>query len=136
MTSNIQKLGQEIFGQMGRVTNANSSIAIELASIVKGLALQPDFSPGPIPKGEYMVTRHLTLGKKDDVFGKTSTDAHRHSGGGHSQYTGTGVHTHSDGEHNHDLLVPELLRSLKVGDRVLIAWTGTEPVVIDIVENS
>ena len=32
--------------------------------------------------------------------------------------------------------LPEQLRGLKPGDRVLVAWVGTEPVVVDILVSS
>lgn len=45
------------------------------------------------------------------------------------------LHTHPDteGAHIHAVLIPESMRKLKVGDRVLVAWVGNDPVVIDII---
>lgn len=42
----------------------------------------------------------------------------------------------SEGAHQHHVLVPEKMRSLKPGDRVLVAWVQNEAVVIDIVVSS
>lgn len=42
----------------------------------------------------------------------------------------------SEGAHQHHVLVPEKMRSLKPGDRVLVAWVQNEAVVVDIVVSS
>lgn len=52
---------------------------------------------------------------------------HTHSGGGHSQYTGSGVHTHDGGEHEHKKMKVtedfiELHPVLKEGDTVLAVF--------------
>lgn len=41
-----------------------------------------------------------------------------------------------DGTHQHHVLVPEKLRSLKPGDRVLVGWVQNEVCVIDIIVSS
>lgn len=46
-----------------------------------------------------------------------------------------GSDTH-DGEHQHHVLVPEKMRSLKPGDHVLVAWVQNEVCVIDIIISS
>ncbi len=45
------------------------------------------------------------------------------------------LHTHPDteGAHIHAVLIPESMRTLKSGDKVLVAWVGNDPVVIDII---
>lgn len=91
-----------------------------------------------IPKNDYLVCRSLTIGKKDEVLTKTKKGQGKHphgSSGGHPQIEGDGVHSHpsSEGEHIHDVLIPEKLRELKIGDRVLVAWVSNDPVVIDII---
>ena len=42
----------------------------------------------------------------------------------------------SEGAHQHHVLVPEKMRSLKPGDRVLVAWVQNEAVVVDIIVSS
>lgn len=46
-------------------------------------------------------------------------------------------HTHgedkTEGAHIHAVLIPESMRTLKPGDKVLVAWVGNDPVVIDII---
>lgn len=54
--------------------------------------------------------------------------------GEHSQYQGSGQHSHpeSEGDHIHDLVTPEPLKPLKVGDRVLVAIVnkGSDHVIV------
>jgi len=39
----------------------------------------------------------------------------------------------SDGEHQHHVLIPEKMRHLEPGDRVLVAWVGDDACVIDLI---
>lgn len=78
--------------------------------------------PVPIPQADYMVCRQLTLGPTDTYLTHTAVD------GAHSQPdAGFG------GAHEHDTLIPEKMRHLQPGDRVLVAWVDDEPCVIDLV---
>ena len=85
MPSNIERFGQTLHGQMKHVGNAESSEAAELGRSKSNGDLLPDDSPGPIPKGEYMICKGL---------GKAP-----------------------------------------IG-RVLINWCGSEPVIVDAVEDA
>ena len=38
-----------------------------------------------------------------------------------------------EGAHQHHVLIPEKMRRLKPGDRVLVAWVQSEAVVVDII---
>lgn len=114
MGKNIDKLGDTLIKQMRKTSNGAVRTVAELGTIGAGLALQPDTSPGPIPKGEYMTAIHLTMGEAGAEFAETTTD-------------GTPAHSHK-------AKLPEELRSIKQGDRVLIIWCGTEPVIISIVK--
>lgn len=42
------------------------------------------------------------------------------------------THT-NEGPHVHDVLIPEKMRKLLPGDRVLVAWVQNDAVVIDLV---
>lgn len=113
---------------------------IELGTIQDDMSLLPDRFQVPIPKGEYLVARHLTL---QDPMTQTAAGqgTHPHGpSGAHAQYSGDGVHSHPDteGAHVHDVNRPAELAPLAPGDRVLIAWAndGTDPVVIDVVLSS
>lgn len=102
----------------------------------------------PIPKTDYLVACHLTLGAEGSVLAQTTENGghthtggeHTHSGGEHAQYTGSGNHSHSGGSHTHTIedhkhqaLVSAKLASLKAGDRVIAAWVGNDAVVLDII---
>ena len=89
----------------------NSIPPLELGTIDGGMNLLIDGLDGSIPN--YMVCRSLTLGSVTDTL--TNTEKY--------------------GEHGHEIRVPEKMRSLKPGDRVLIAWASGTPVVIDIVQD-
>jgi hypothetical protein len=78
---------------------------LELGTIDGSMNLLVDGLPAPLQG--YMVCRQLTLGAKDEVLTKMK------EGG--------------------DVLIPEKMQKLQPGDRVLVAWAGSIPVVIDIV---
>lgn len=68
--------------------------------------------------------------------GKPNDGTHNHgSSGTHGGHTGgDGSHTHtSEGPHVHDVLIPDKMRKLLPGDRVLVAWVQNDAVVIDLV---
>lgn len=120
MSSNMQRLGAVLSDRMKRTAGAAARPTIELGVINSNLSLTPDSLQANIPKGDYMVNLMLASGSY-----RTDSTTHTHSGGDHS---------HSGGDHSHAL--PSAFRGLRAGDRVLIAWCGTEPVVIAIVVSS
>ena len=78
--------------------------------------------PVPIPQKDYMVCRQLTLGPTDTYLTHTAVDgSHSHPNAG------------APGVHKHVTLIPEKMRHLEPGDRVLVAWVDDEPCVIDLV---
>lgn len=91
----------------------------------------------PIPRSDYLVCRGLTLGAAGELLVRTEEDGtHGHGpSGGHEQAQGSGEHSHpaSEGAHGHRVPVPENLRGLAPGDRVLVAWVGSDAVVVDII---
>lgn len=129
MSSNIERLGNVLGGRMKQTASAAVPIGIELGSIGSNLSLTTDSIKSPIPRGAYMVNLMLVSSTYN-----TNSTTHSHSGGTHSQMSGTGSHSHDGGAHTHRL--PEAFRSLREGDRVLVAWCGHEPVVIAIVVSS
>lgn len=133
MSSNIQRLGDVLAGRMKNTANAAVPTFLELGTIGSGLSLTTDSIKTPIPPNQYMVSLHLT---HDTYFtynelNSSAAAPHHHEGGTHPQRGGSGYHTHDDGLHDHRL--PSVFRALQEGDRVLVAWAGNEPVVIDIV---
>lgn len=120
MGPNMKRLGNTLASQMKKTSVAAIPTTMELGTIGSNLSLTTDSIPNPIPKGDYMINLMLA----SDSY-RTSSDTHSHSGADHS---------HSGGAHSHAL--PAAFRSLKGGDRVLVAWCGNEPVVIAVVVSS
>lgn len=70
--------------------------------------------PKPIPQKDYLVCRLLTLGATGEAYCETTSEGHH--------------------VHNHQGIIPEKMRSIKPGDRVLVAWVGEDDAyVIDII---
>lgn len=128
MSKNMQRFSATLTNRMKRQTAAAVPTSIDLGIVNSNLSITTDSLQAAIPKGDYMVNLALTGGIR------TSTESHTHSGGEHSQYSGSGSHSHSGGAHSHNL--PSTFRDLLPGDRVLVAWCGNEPVVIAIVVSS
>lgn len=104
----ISRLAQVLAGQISQQTD--SPDVLELGTVQVDLSLLVDRFPIPIPPGDYLVCRHLTL--PDPLVITEETEAHTHV-----------------------VPRPQKLAPLKPGDRVLVAWVndGTDPVVIDVV---
>lgn len=119
MSKNMQRLGATLSKRMKQTSRDAVGIDVELGTVNANLSITPDSLRASIPKGEYMINLMLTGGLK------TSSASHTHDGGDH---------THSGGAHSHN--IPAAFRGIEAGDRVLIAWCGTEPVVVAIVASS
>ncbi|MEH2960066.1 hypothetical protein [Candidatus Merdisoma sp. JLR.KK006] len=104
---------------------SESPLVLDFGGIQADGSLVTNTFPVPIPKGDYSILRQLTLGKAGDILTATSGDDGEHGG-----------HTGGNGVHSHDILLPEKMRSVASGDRVLVAWVNNEAVVIDIVTRS
>lgn len=116
MSSNMQRLGDTLASRMKKTSNAAVPTTLELGTINGNLSLTTDSLPTPIPKGDYMVNLMLA---------------------GSSYKTGSDTHSHDGGEKNtHSHSLPSVFRSLKSGDRVLVAWCGNEPIVVAVVVSS
>lgn len=127
MGNNMNRLGDILANRMTRAARANTSVTLELGIINSDMSLTTDGLTGRISKSDYMVDIRLT----QDAY-ETSETTHTHTGGTHGGHeSGSGSHTHDGGNHKHKL--PSSFRRLNPGDRVLVAWAGTEPVVIAIV---
>ena len=119
-----------------------SPLVLDFGQIQDDYSLKTNTFAKPIPKGDYSVCRQLTLGATNGHLtytiggGNSGDGTHSHgSSGTHGGHvSGTGSHTHTnEGAHVHDVLIPEVMRSIEPGDRVLVAWVQNEAVVIDIV---
>lgn len=134
MGSNVQRLGEALAGRMKKSAAAAIPTTLELGIINGNLSLTVDSIANPIPQADYMVALHLTHENyySYNELNSSRNAPHHHAGGTHGGHDGgSGSHTHDDGLHDHR--VPSVFRRLEPGDRVLVAWIGYEPVIIDIV---
>lgn len=135
----IEQFGLNMTAQARRVSDAGKDASPELGTINGDFSLAVGSLGNPIPKGEYMVSLHLHTANTGEQLTTTANDGlHSHGpSGGHSQAQYDGVHSHTnEGPHTHEVLVSDTIRGVQPGDRVLVIWVGTEPVVVDIVVNS
>lgn len=133
--NNIELLGRTLSGQMKTVFNGNTSVSLELGTINGDLALVVPSLENPIPHGEYMLCRQLTLGPTNEVLTVTDKDG-IHDVWNLGYPNPAELKTGTAEEHVHKVLIPETMRWIMPGDHVLVAWVGTEAVVIDLVLNS
>lgn len=134
METNMKRLGEVLSSRMKKTSGAAVPVTLELGKINGDLSLTVDSIGDKIPKNEYMVSLHLTHENyySYNEMNSSAKAPHHHAGGTHGGHDGgDGSHTHDDGLHDHR--VPSVFRNLKAGDRVLVAWCGNEPVIIDIV---
>ena len=141
----------------------NGALVLDFGTIQPDMSLKTNTFAIPIPQTDYHVCRQLTLGPTYNILARTQDMGKPHSGshihnthnltcthhGGTQQGT-TGEATSAapdppipsertaggdshDGEHQHHVLIPEKMRSIKPGDRVLVAWVGDDAVVVDLV---
>lgn len=103
----INKLAQVMQQRMSRNRDADSALVLDFGTIQMDMSLKTNTFAVPIPSKDYHVARQLALGPA----------------GGDLTSTGNGD----------DVLIPEKMRSLAPGDRVLVAWVQSEAVVIDII---
>ncbi len=101
-----------------------SPLVLDFGGIQANGSLVTNTFPVPIPKGDYSICRQLTLGLTGKKLTNTQKDG-EHEG-----------HTSGSGIHTHEVLIPETMRSVQPGDRVLVAWVQNEAVVIDIIKKS
>ncbi len=99
-----------------------SPLVMDFGRIQENGSLLTNTFPCPIPIGDYSICRQLTLGSTNESLAEIA------DGGEH------GGHLDGNGTHGHIIEIPEKMRSIKPGDRVLVAWVQNEAVVIDIIE--
>lgn len=131
------------------VKKGTSLPPLELGTIDGNMNLLVDGLPGALKS--YMVCRQLTLGPTNDVLTKTKKDGEHlvaidgldfqmntvgknEKGIYFREGNDVSLNGSIDGSsHVHEVLIPEKMRYLRPGDRVLVAWASNIPVVIDIV---
>ena len=122
----VNHLAQVLAGQSKKDQDRNSALVLDFGEIMDDYSLQTNTFSIPIPVEDYHVCRQLTLGKTGDILAKTQAIGSPGSGEhNHTVINLTGVHDH--------VLIPEKMRRLKPGDRVLVAWVQSEAVVVDII---
>lgn len=117
----LNKLAQVMQQRMTRNQEANGALVLDFGTIQGDMSLKTNTFSIPIPRADYHVCRQLTLGPTGSLLTMTKTQG-QHGG-----------HVGGDGSHDHEIKVPEKMRSIKPGDRVLVAWVQSEAVVIDII---
>lgn len=86
------------------------NLLVDFGEILPGYKLKTNTFPVEIPPSDYEVSRHLTLGETGDHLADVITTDHT----GYAR-------------------IPEKMRKLKPGDRVLVVWAQDTPVVVEIV---
>ena len=117
----VNRLANALQERMNRNREANSALVLDFGVIQGDYSLKTNTFGPPIPQSDYHVLRQLTLGPTGATLTETKTPGQH---GGHSG---------GDGSHSHEIKVPEKMRSIKPGDRVLVAWVQSEAVVLDII---
>lgn len=131
------------------VKKGTSLPPLELGTITANMSLQVDGLPAPLTN--YMVCRQLTLGPTNAVLTKTKKDGSHlvaidgldfqmntvgknENGIYFKEGSDVSLNGSIDGSsHVHEVLIPEKMRYLQPGDRVLVAWASSIPIVVDIV---
>ncbi len=127
----INKLANVLIQRMKK--EGESPLCLDFGEIQTNGNLITNTFPVSIPKGQYCVCRQLTLGTAGGELTKTEDDgSHKYN----EDNSGDDLNKEDEGTHQHTVLIPEKMRSLQAGDRVLVAWVQNEAVVIDIITSS
>lgn len=129
MSNPIEELGKSFDDHFKKIVGGNQTLSVELGTINEDFSLTVGSLGNPIPKGDYMIPLRFTL-LEEKMEIESSEEELR------TNKKLTADHLHGIDPHLHIVKLPEELRPLRAGDRVLVAWCGTEPVVIDIVKSS
>lgn len=159
----VNHLAQVLAGQSKKDQDRNSALVLDFGEIMDDYSLQTNTFSIPIPVEDYHVCRQLTLGKTGDILAKTQEIGSPGSGEHNHKKVATLLDSRGlpctgtigipaarqpgppdppqssagsggdEGAHQHHVLIPEKMRRLKPGDRVLVAWVQSEAVVVDII---
>lgn len=102
----VNRLAQVMQSRTNQQMNVDG-LTIEFGTILSDFSLKPDTSEMNIPAGAYYVLEHLTMKEK---YSTEEADNHRH-----------------------EIKTPAPINSVKAGDRVLINWFGSDPIVIGVI---
>lgn len=120
-TTGINKFASLMQGRMQTVQGTSNKL-LDFGEIMGDFSLKTTMFGIAIPKDGYFVCRSLTYGSLDEELTKTEED------GEHSHYE-----ILKSGNHQHIIKVPKKMKKLEPGDKVLVAWVGNDPIVIDII---
>ena len=159
----VNHLAQVLAGQSKKDQDRNSALVLDFGEIMDDYSLQTNTFSIPISVEDYHVCRQLTLGKTGDILAKTQEIGSPGSGEHNHKKVATLLDSRGlpctgtigipaagqpgppdppqssagsggdEGAHQHHVLIPEKMRRLKPGDRVLVAWVQSEAVVVDII---
>lgn len=90
---------------------------LDFGTIQADMSLLLNSFPVPIPQSDYMVCRSVALGKIGDYLYTTKNNEP----------------PPVLPEHKHDMLIGDKMRWIQPNDRVLVAWIGNDPCVIDLI---
>lgn len=153
----INNLGIVLKNEMNKV--CGKPFVLDFGVILEDYSLKTNTFPIPIPVGDYSVCRSVSWnpakpmtmtwwadeapyveGWEDEDWSDKGWHG-RQDGDLHNPTKESVSHGHgpkgeseiSCGKHYHDVYLPDKMRRLKPGDRVLVAWAGADAVVIDII---
>lgn len=113
----VSKLGAILQERMQKVGGLTPP-ALDIGEIQGDYSLKCNNFSKAIPRAEYSVLIYLTTGATGAVLTNTLSQ------GTH------GGHTGGNGSHSHTIAIPDKLRAIAPGDRVLVAWVNQEAVVV------
>lgn len=110
-SAGISRMAQTLSNRMKE--ESETPLFVDFGGIGNDYSLTTNTFPVPIPKGSYEVCRHISGISASAI------------GGAHEG------HTAGNGEHGHAIALPHI----SPGDRVLVAWVQSVPVIIDVIVN-
>lgn len=122
----INNLGIVLKNQITK--ECESPLILDFGEIQDDYSLKTNTFPIPIPVSDYLVCRSLTIGKEGGII--AVSDKYNHS---HVVNAGEHKHNISVDEHSHEVFISSKMCTVKPHDRVLVAWVGSDAVVIDII---
>lgn len=111
------ELAQVIQKRMNQIVEANTQPMIDFGSIQGDMSLLTNLYPVAMPYGTYVVCRQLTIGPAGTEYEETTEEACPNCGQ----------------KHKHKSILPDKMRQIQPGDRVLVVWVQNDPVVVDII---
>lgn len=128
------RLANVIAGRMRK--EGDAPLVLDFGEIQANGSLITNTFRTPIPKGDYSVLRQLTLGEAGSNFAETTKEPELNIPLELKSLELESEESIIVPPHQHSIILPQKMRSLKAGDQVLVAWVQNEAVVIDIVMRS